>query len=337
MNRTAASWTCPVGHAPPAPGSCRLCWLYEHDTRYRRHFDGAPAPGPARRGLPCVHLGALVEHGRCRCPRRDLRACDKGHGAVSQEQHCETCGDYEPDGDPDDPDQAGPSAVRHLLMHVYPLAEGGVWQWNLDQLAARWGRFNGRKVFAVVTGPGLDPPAAVADYLAGCDGWELFEVPNQPGLREVATFEQLLERVETDDPREALFYCHTKGATHAHRPGDTGGDWMRIMYAACLDDWDSVRDALTKCPVVGCFRRAGPFFQGTRSRWHYSGSFLWARSRDVFARRWRHIDRVWWGVEAWSGLHFTLEESACLVGADCGTLYQAHEMARQREAWRRRA
>lgn len=32
----------PCNHTPPKPG-CRLCWLFEHDARYRQMWGGDPA------------------------------------------------------------------------------------------------------------------------------------------------------------------------------------------------------------------------------------------------------------------------------------------------------
>jgi hypothetical protein len=81
--------------------TCRLCWLYRHNRRYRALWDGAsgatfPSPTP-RRTLPCVGLGKLVERAGCACPRYDRRQCDWGHGVVVQAVECETCPDYEGD------------------------------------------------------------------------------------------------------------------------------------------------------------------------------------------------------------------------------------------------
>jgi hypothetical protein len=81
------------------PESCRLCWLWHHDARYRALWETTPTPAPAaRRPLPCVYLGPVTERAGCLCPRRDRRRCDRGHGDVRQAVECESCPDYEPDG-----------------------------------------------------------------------------------------------------------------------------------------------------------------------------------------------------------------------------------------------
>lgn len=81
----------PCNHTPPKPG-CRVCWLFEHDARYRQLWGGDPAtvtppvaqapvalePTPEQRAqlerikrvirLPCVYLGtALEEKPSCGC------------------------------------------------------------------------------------------------------------------------------------------------------------------------------------------------------------------------------------------------------------------------------
>jgi hypothetical protein len=81
----------PCNHTPPKHG-CRLCWLFEHDARYRQLWGGDPAtvtapvaqapapPQPTAEQLakleqiktvirkPCVHLGmALEEKPSCGC------------------------------------------------------------------------------------------------------------------------------------------------------------------------------------------------------------------------------------------------------------------------------
>ena len=84
----------PCNHTPPRDG-CRLCWLYDHDPRYRALWGGDPAtvastvtttgatppaagPTPAQLEMlkriklhmssPCAHLGeALEERPSCGC------------------------------------------------------------------------------------------------------------------------------------------------------------------------------------------------------------------------------------------------------------------------------
>jgi hypothetical protein len=95
------------GHA----GGCRLCWLARHDQRYRDLW-GVPGPAepvpegsefrPAGGGLArparCVSLGVREEF-RPGCGGLACRhACDRGLPAVPG-GFCQTCPDYEADGD----------------------------------------------------------------------------------------------------------------------------------------------------------------------------------------------------------------------------------------------
>lgn len=61
---------------------------------------------PAKRPLPCAHLGAVVARVRCNCPRKNVRQCklgltEKGHqpGTVTQAGACEVCPQYSPEED----------------------------------------------------------------------------------------------------------------------------------------------------------------------------------------------------------------------------------------------
>lgn len=86
----------PCNHTPPKPG-CRLCWLFEHDARYRQMWGGDPAavtlatatpPPPeitpemrlqldlikGRIRLKCRHLGESLEtQSGCGCGSSSLR------------------------------------------------------------------------------------------------------------------------------------------------------------------------------------------------------------------------------------------------------------------------
>lgn len=71
---------------------------------YPRHAPGAAAQAPrpaARRPLPCVALGPVVERKSCNCRRNDVRTCLKGRGNVTQAVDCESCPPemYEPETD----------------------------------------------------------------------------------------------------------------------------------------------------------------------------------------------------------------------------------------------
>jgi hypothetical protein len=54
----------------------------------------------ARRQLPCVHLGPVVERATCNCRRKDTYACAAGvnNGRVRPAEHCDGCARYVADG-----------------------------------------------------------------------------------------------------------------------------------------------------------------------------------------------------------------------------------------------
>ena len=120
----------PCNHTPPRDG-CRLCWLYDHDSRYRALWGGdpttvatsvtttgatPPATGPTPDQLemlrkiklhmsaPCQHLGeALEAKPSCGCggTLAILHVCGRHDRCriSSRDQsnrNCITCDDYEP-------------------------------------------------------------------------------------------------------------------------------------------------------------------------------------------------------------------------------------------------
>lgn len=120
----------PCNHTPPRDG-CRLCWLYDHDPRYRALWGGDPAtvastvtttgatppaagPTPAQLEMlrkiklhmssPCAHLGeALEAKPSCGCggTLAILHSCGvhtKCRISSRDQSHrnCVSCDDYAP-------------------------------------------------------------------------------------------------------------------------------------------------------------------------------------------------------------------------------------------------
>jgi hypothetical protein len=298
---------------PPPPG-----WAPPPDSPAGRgEFPSvAPLPAPQKFDPACRHRSPLpVEYAACDCREKDVYDC--AHPGNAAERctpapvnpavwNCSECGHYLPDPDP--------FATRHLLYHVLPVKGNGTWQANLDQVKARIGLFNGTRVVAVATKSGdpeeldLDPPAAVDEYLAGY-GCEVFPETNDRTLREVATWLPLWRRVKDfARPGHAVFYGHAKAVTRPVNAGVSCHPWTRILYHTLLDYPGLVRRLLARHPIAGSFKKVGAGFQGSKSRWHYSGGMFWVRVADACFRDWRKVDRLWWGTEAWPGIAFSPEE-----------------------------
>lgn len=241
--------------------------------------------------------------------------------------------------DPAAPAQVRPAAgdVRHLIFHVYPVGER--WRWHLEVLRKHMSLFNGRRIVAVATGPGTASAAEVAGELAGL-GVEVFGVPNNPDLREMASYPLLMERLsDYRSPGDCHFYGHTKGVVSTAW-GSAATRWADAMYEALLGHWPAVAAELRDHSCVGIFKRNWQGPVRTRARWHYSGSFRWVRNADCFARDWGTMDQTWLGSETHPGLLFGHAEASCLYGEfdtqDCG-LYAEAEWERWatplRRAW----
>jgi hypothetical protein len=308
-------------------GRCNRCRLIAKDPRYAAlfpppstqrnlarsvpHGGVASSVSPVRRPLPCLHLGIVISRASCTCPRLNVRECTAGHGRVTQARECETCSDYEADS----PHAFGSIAKRHLVYHILPIAGNGSWQRGVDQLRLRWGLFTGSKIAAVMTGFAgarqLDSPDDVRDYLP-CD-CEVIEIANNPALREVASWVPLWERVlAVAGDEDAILYAHAKAVTRQVDPGNSCQWWASLMYSLHLDHWSLVADQLVRYPITGAFKKVGHGFGGSRSAWHYSGTFFWVRAGDVQSRPWRGIDQLWFGAEAWPGTAYPSDEAGNL-------------------------
>lgn len=219
----------------------------------------------------------------------------------------------------DIPSEVNFQTERNLIMHIWP-THNGAWKWNLDQLISRKEVFTGKVVIGIAEGPVSSQE--VIDYVKPLNA-ETFVVPNNPRIREGATFLRLLESVK-DSPDSITFFCHSKGARHKTAfldPGSTLHLWNDVMYRACLDNLDLVITQLRSSAMTGAFRRFGQFTTPGNNRWHYSGAFYWFRNRDVFERSWQKMDKFFFAVESWPGLMFKSEETACCFHDNCGDLY----------------
>lgn len=269
--------------------------------------------------LTCIHLGTPTGQTRL-CPscrggvQVKLFGCAV-HGQCTQARPlegvacCKDCPDH----------RATPLdhfTTRNLLYFICPMRGNGIWQRNVLQLLARLPLFNGKRIIAVAQGPELlfDPVAVVRDAFGNSRVDEWLTVPNDRTMREMAAWPALLERVESTDPAEVTFTGHAKGVTKPTNPGVTTHAWAEFMYQVNLDYWPWVEEVLRTHSTAGAFLKTGVAFRGSKSGWHYSGTFYWFRNRELFGggRDWRKMDTTWWGTESYPGLHWTATEAGCL-------------------------
>jgi hypothetical protein len=290
-----------------SPESCRLCWLFQNRPDYRHLWSD-------KGGIVCKHLGepsgeskpcSACGVGTVQVP---LMQCGLHGRCVTGERmpfgvaSCRIC-----------PDREGHFPIRDLAFHIYPMSGNGVWQQCLDHLIRRKNLFTGKKVFAIGTGEEhLSPTEEVIDYLEPMRPFEVLFFANDPTLREVVTAIPMLEKLQSRDPERVLMYGHAKGVTRPMDDGSAIPHWVRLEFELMLDYWDTVERILTHSPIAGPFKKVGAGFLGSRSSWHYSGSFWWARSNDLFGRNWRDIERFWWGIESYPSLHFAEKEAGCI-------------------------
>ncbi len=272
--------------------------------------------GPVAKPVKPRGLGDRVE----RVIRKTgIKSCDGCKDRAAKLNHMAPT---EPD--PIEPVTFAQPVRRNVQMHIWPVKNAGAWQWNCDQLMQRADMFNGRRVVAIAKSREADPPEAVKEYLSDFTD-EFIVLPNSKKLREVVTFVPMLERMESLDPNEVTFCCHSKCVRHRigiDNPGSTIFRWTNLMFETCLDYWPLVEQQLRTFGMTGSFKRYGEFRTRGNHRWHYSGTFYWFRNNDVFRRNWRYIDRRFFGSESWPGHMFRPEETGCLFADNADDLYQ---------------
>lgn len=207
-------------------------------------------------------------------------------------------------------------AIRHVSMHVWPTKHHDVWRWNLQQLAARWSLFNGRKILAVAYDARSHfPDEVIAESARLGMTWDkVIARRNTTKIGEVKTWVLRMEELHPDTAgeNEVVFACHGKGVRHD--PGVVM-PWTTVMYESCLDNWELVREHLEHYVMTGAFQ------QVRNVQWEYTGSFYWFRLAEIGRRNWRYIEQHYGGTETWPATQCRQEEASCLFGDNAGVLY----------------
>lgn len=215
--------------------------------------------------------------------------------------------------------------IRHLHYRVFPVTKSGTWQWNVRKLLRHWDLFNGVKVISIATQEPyaaykLDPPDYVRAMFEG-RGCSFIEMRNNPRLREVVSFIPALDIISArPGDNSAIFFGHTKGVTRHFDSKEAIFRWTNLLYELCLDYWPVADRRLQRFPACGALKKLGTCFEGSRSDWHYAGSFYWLRAADLFARNWHRIDHNEYGSESYPSIHFKKSEAAYL--GYCGEEHQ---------------
>lgn len=299
---------------------CRLCWLYYHDAEYNKYWEGNGKILKVlnisnQRSRPCIFLGkATGEVASCKACTGTVSAnlfnCDKYQTCtidklIAGTKCCSICDDHTPSNYPE-------IKRRHLIYHLMPVKNAGVWRRSVAMLVRRMDLFNGTRAVAIAVNADCDLPEKVIKAFQGTVK-DFIIVENDSKFREVKTFLPLWAKIKDNGPEDATFCCHGKGVTKPVNPGVTVHTWGQIMFESCLDYWPYVSRLLKTYPTVGSFKKVGHGFEGSESSWHYSGTFYWLRNEALRAKPdWTRIDNVWWGTESYPSLHFSAKEAGCI-------------------------
>lgn len=227
--------------------------------------------------------------------------------------------------------------TRHLHYFIYPRYEEQT-AYHLDQVRRSLDTFNGKRVVCVVT------DRHTVEKKFETEIQELFTdvryEQNNPIRRELVGFVNSLKLLQTRDWDHVICFAHAKGQQRHTHDNDVIRLWVDTMYETCVRNWDQVRQAFDDgYPVTGVFKSVGAF-RSTRYKWHYSGSFWWARAARLFANPfWNETCRSWWGSESYVGRHWKPTQGHCLFGDGTGngSLYKAETWKRlelELEQWR---
>lgn len=266
-----------------------------------------------KKAIDTVSRGKIKQCGKCKKRQAKLNQMSKGDipGITSQPIRPST-------------------SLRHLFCHVYPLQNPRDWVWRrwLRLLIENHTIFNGRKILCVVASTSRDKYLtsiqAFGEYREELIdlGFEIEEFSNNRRLRESAYFTHILEKLKSESPDEAICNMHTKGVTYGNHSSSVVHKWGNAMFETVIANWREAINSLNGFGCTGSFKRYGQFKTLGNHRWHYSGTFYWLRSQDLFRRNWEYIDHAFFGTESYVGSHFTKEEGACLFMDNCEDLYK---------------
>lgn len=323
---------------------CPICRVIGNAALFDRIACGSPRATVAGEVKPCDYRREYKIVPRdllaCGCEQIGLYRCDFFHEIVTRKpasgelgevlqvleadfngRDCATCQVVR---DPET--RQASNAVRlvpsrrNLIYHCYASRANDGWRDNLAELVARWQVFNGRRIVAIACDENTHRFADVRRQLPeDCDA---IEFRNNPRLREVATFRQLLDRVASTNHWEATFYAHTKANTTAVG-GPGAWYWSVAMYRHLLDQPHVVGDLLRSHAFVGACKmiwphdHRPPYPTGLNvGNWMFAGTFFWFRHDAIFANdRWRQIADDRYGAEAWPS-------TVCPWEGEGATIYQ---------------
>lgn len=203
---------------------------------------------------------------------------------------------------------------RHLHYFLYPrFAEST--RYHIEKLREYIWQFEGERVCCVATGSNTIHEKIRPELREIFT--QVYEVPNDPKKRELVGFIPSLQRINESGATtgsDCICFAHGKGQQHGTSGNKIIREWTDAMYETVVGNWLQVETAMRQgYPLAGSFKVIGNF-RTTRFRWHYSGSFFWARADSLFSKPWRKTCNRWWGSESYVGRYWAANEGFCLFG-----------------------
>jgi len=229
--------------------------------------------------------------------------------------------------------------LRHLYFFLYPRYVSPT-LYHLDWLDLCSESFNGKRICCVAidesTHHGNDAIIARLDSYFD----QVIYIQNDPSKREAAGFVQGLQMLASTNNDEMVCFAHGKGQQSHTAESQIVRQWTAAMYETVVMNWMNAAHAMVDgFPLSGSFKSVGNFAT-TAHRWHYSGSFFWARSKALYGNEaWKQLCNQWFAAESYVGRHFASGEGHCLFGDHIagGSMYQPATWKRllpELEQWR---
>ncbi len=159
----------------------------------------------------------------------------------------------------------------NLITHIVP-RKCSMLNINLNYISNNIKLFNNHKIVSIASDENLES----TDYLKkwfNLSDISILNKINNPKLGESISFKNLLELVQSENPKEFTFYCHSKGISQANDNNSCIAVWIELMYKYCLANLDIM--ILSGKPFGGAIRSFNLFPKGISPAWHYTGTFYW--------------------------------------------------------------
>tara|TARA_Y100000592_G_scaffold13595_1_gene19180 strand:- start:9441 stop:11363 length:1923 start_codon:yes stop_codon:yes gene_type:complete len=215
--------------------------------------------------------------------------------------------------------------IKNLHYFICPKHKEST-DYHLSKIEQYSDDFNGKKICCIAKPNGVNIDAVVDRAN------NLFDVvyirDNDQRKREGVGFVDSLKYLESNNRDEVICFAHAKGQMTKTAESEWVKRWNEALYYYTFENWEVIKEKFEDgFKAVGCFKSRNSQ-KHNHNRWHYQGSFWWARSAYLFLNKlWKDLRSNKYATQYYCGDRFIDQEAACLFGCDLeSSLYE-------QEAW----